>query len=79
MQRGDNMYSISSASGPAITGVPGIEGRGSLLQGFLEASNTEPVGEIVDLIKTQRVFELNSQVINVSDQSLQLISNLRRF
>jgi flagellar basal-body rod protein FlgG len=79
IQRGDNLYAISGASGSALTGAPGLEGRGNLLQGFLEASNTEPVKEIVELIKTQRVFELNSQVVNAADQSLQLISNLRRF
>lgn len=79
IQRGDNLYAISGASGAALAGAPGLEGRGSLQQGFLEAANTEPVKEIVELIKSQRVFELNSQVVNASDQSLQLISNLRRF
>ena len=52
---------------------------GLLKQGFLEASNTEPVRELVDLIKTQRNVELNSQVVQAADQLLQLVSNLRRF
>jgi flagellar basal-body rod protein FlgG len=44
----------------------------------LEASNVEPVQELIDLITTQRSFELNSQAIQAGDQILQLISNLRR-
>jgi flagellar basal-body rod protein FlgG len=79
IQRGENLYAQSAASGQPLAGIPGQDGRGSLLQGFLETSNVEPVKEIVDLIKTQRNFEMNSQVLNVADQSLQLIANLRRF
>lgn len=79
IQLGDNLYGASGASGNPITGQPGLDGRGTLQQGFLEASNTEPVKEIVDLIKTQRAFELNSQVVNAGDQAMQLIANLRRF
>ncbi|MDA1018351.1 MAG: flagellar basal body rod protein FlgG, partial [Planctomycetota bacterium] len=48
-------------------------------QSMLESSNVEPVRELVDLIKTQRNVELNSQVVQASDQTLQLIANLRRF
>ena len=79
IQRGENLYALSAASGAALTGLPGIEGRGMLRQGFLESSNVEPVRELVDLIKTQRNFELNSQVIQAADQTLQLVANLRRF
>jgi flagellar basal-body rod protein FlgG len=79
LQVGENFYRESAASGPAQQGVPGIEGRGQIRQGFLEASNTDPVNELVDLIKTQRNFELNSQVVQAADQALQLINNLRRF
>jgi flagellar basal-body rod protein FlgG len=50
-----------------------------LQQGYLESSNTDPVNSLVDLIKTQRAFELNSQVVSASDQVLQLLANLRRF
>ncbi len=45
---------------------------------MLEASNVEPVTQLIDLITTQRSFEFNSQAINASDQILQLIANLRR-
>jgi flagellar basal-body rod protein FlgG len=79
LQRGENLYSATDASGTPIAGTPSIDGRGSIRQGFLEASNVEPVRELVDLIKTQRNFELNSQVIQAADQTLQLIANLRRF
>lgn len=79
LQLGENLYGISDASGPPLLGAPGTDGRGQLRQGFLEASNVEPVRELVDLIKTQRNFELNSQVIQAADQSMQLIANLRRF
>ena len=79
IQQGENLFAQTDASGNALIGTPGLEGRGLIRQGFLEASNTEPVRELVDLIKTQRNFELNSQVIQAADQLLQLIANLRRF
>ncbi len=79
VQIGENLFAESPASGSALIGTPGIEGRGTLKQGFIEASNVEPVHELVDLIKTQRNFELNSQTVQAADQMLQLIANLRRF
>ena len=59
--------------------MPGQDGLGSIRHRVLESSNVEPVQELVDLIKTQRNFELNSQTIKAADQMLQLISNLRQF
>jgi flagellar basal-body rod protein FlgG len=79
LQRGENLFAVTEASGPPQIGDPGLEGRGFLRQGFLETSNVEPVRELVDLIKTQRNFELNSQVIQAADQTLQLIATIRRF
>ena len=79
LQLGENLYAETNASGTAVEGIPGSDGRGTLRQGFLEQSNVEPVRELVDLIKTQRNFELNSQVVQASDQMLQLVANLRRF
>jgi flagellar basal-body rod protein FlgG len=76
---GENLYAQSNASGPPIIGNPGQNGLGVLRQNYLEASNVEPVNELIDLITTQRAFELNSQVIQASDQVLQLVANLRRF
>ncbi len=79
IQVGENLFAASTASGPVTLAQPGQQGTGSLKQHFLEISNVEPVRELVDLIKTQRNFELNSQTIQAADQMLQLIANLRRF
>ncbi len=79
IQYGENMYQASSASGIAQLSIPGQNGLGTLRQNFLEASNVEPVQELVDLITTQRNYELDSQSLQVADQTLQLLSNLRRF
>lgn len=79
LQIGDNLFAQTEASGDPILDIPGSQGLGTLNQGFLEASNVEPVRELVNLIKTQRNFELNSQTVQAADQMLQLIANLRRF
>lgn len=79
LERGESLFVPTLASGQPVEGIPSLEGYGQIRQGFLEAANVEPVRELVDLIKTQRNFELNSQVIQAADQMLQLISNLRRF
>jgi flagellar basal-body rod protein FlgG len=78
MKLGENLYSQTPASNSAIVAVPGQNGIGFIRQGALEASNVEPVQELIDLITTQRSFELNSQTVQAGDQILQLISNLRR-
>ncbi len=79
LKLGDTMYAATDASGTATPDTPGVNGLGQLRQGVLEASNVEPVQELIDLITTQRSFELNSQTVQAGDQILQLISNLRRF
>ena len=76
---GGSIYTETNASGAPQEFTPGEGGTGQLLQGFLEASNVDPVKELVTLIKTQRAFELNSQSIQTADQALQTIGNLRRF
>jgi flagellar basal-body rod protein FlgG len=76
---GQNMFRETDASGPALQSNPGQNGLGFLRQGNLEASNVEPVQELIDLITTQRAFELNSQAVQAGDQIMQNISNLRRF
>ncbi len=78
IQRGQNIYVQTDASGEPIVGNPNSEGMGSLLGGALELSNTEAVTELVELIKTQRVFQMNSQTITTADESLQVLANLRR-
>ena len=76
---GGNVYVESDASGPPIEDIPGSGSLGTLVQGFLESSNVNPVRELVELIKTQRAFEMNSQSIQAADQALQVVANLRRF
>jgi flagellar basal-body rod protein FlgG len=75
---GENMYQQTDASSQALLGEPGTNGLGVVRQRTLEASNVEPVQELIDLITTQRGFELNSQAIQAGDQLLQQINNLRR-
>lgn len=75
---GENLYAQTDASNAALQGDPGTNGLGVLRQSSLEASNVEPVQELIDLITTQRGFELNSQAVQAGDQLLQQISNLRR-
>jgi flagellar basal-body rod protein FlgG len=78
VQIGGNLYQKSDASGAPTLANPGTDGLGTLQQGSLEASNVDPVKELVSLIQTQRAFELNSQAIQAADQMLQQISNMRR-
>jgi len=74
---GQNVFVETNASGPPIEGNPTEDGFGSLVQEFLESSNVEPVRELVDLIQTQRSFELNSQSIQAADEMLRIIGRLR--
>lgn len=76
---GDNLYAATDSSGAPIEGTPGTNGFGRIRQRTLELSNVEPVKELIDLITTQRAFELNSQAVQAGDQVLQLLANLRRF
>lgn len=78
-QIGRNLYVETDASGTPITGTPETDGIGAIAQGRLELSNVDPVRELIELITTQRAFELNSQVIQTADESLQIVTNLRRF
>lgn len=76
---GSNIFVPTIASGQAEMGEPGQNGYGAIKQFHLESSNVEPVTELVTLIKTQRAFEMNSQVIQAANETLQEIVNLRRF
>ncbi len=78
LKLGENLYVDTDASGPATPINPGTQGAGSVRQGFLEQSNVEPVRELIDLITTQRSFEMNSQVIEAGNNILQTITNLAR-
>jgi flagellar basal-body rod protein FlgG len=78
LKRGENLYAETDASGAATLSNPGIDGMGVLRQSSLEASNVDPVTELIDLITTQRSFEMNSQAVKAGDQVLQVISSLGR-
>mgnify|MGYP003344927619 FL=1 len=64
---GENMMAATGASGAPIVGVPGANGNGTLMQGALEASNVNVVEELVNMIETQRAYEVNSKAINAVD------------
>lgn len=71
---GDNLFVESAASGDPIVGIAGEEGVGTILQGFLELSNVNPVSEITNLIVAQRAYEMNSKVITASDEMLRALT-----
>ena len=71
---GQNLYRQTAASGDPITGEPGVDGLGTVQQGMLEGSNVEVVEEMVNMITTQRAYEMNSKVVSSSDQMLQFIT-----
>ena len=68
---GNNLLKETAASGAPITGAAGEEGRGVLRQGALEGSNVNIVEELVDMIETQRAYEVNSKMIKATDEMLQ--------
>lgn len=73
--RGENLLLESASSGPAQTGTPGINGLGLLVQGSVESSNVNVVEELVNMIETQRAYEMNSKAIATTDQMLQYVTN----
>jgi len=75
---GGNLLVETEASGAPVAGSPTDAGFGSLVQRFLEASNVDPVRELINMIRTQRNFELNSQTIRAADENLQVVNRLGR-
>lgn len=71
---GGNMFLETASSGNPIEGVPGQNGLGVVQQGMLENSNVDIVEEMVNMITTQRAYEMNSKVVSTSDQMLQYIT-----
>jgi flagellar basal-body rod protein FlgG len=74
---GENLYLETPASGNAQVALPGAEGFGALLQGYLEDANVNAVAEMSDLISAQRAYEMNARVISAADEMLAATSNLR--
>jgi flagellar basal-body rod protein FlgG len=71
---GSNLFQETTASGTPVVGVPGDPGFGTVTQGYLEASNVDPVKEITDLIQAQRAYEMNSKVIQAADKMSETLS-----
>jgi flagellar basal-body rod protein FlgG len=72
---GNNLFVESSASGSPQAGNPGLNGLGVVVQGYVESSNVNVVEELVNMIETQRAYEMNSKAISTTDQMLQYLSN----
>ncbi len=73
---GRNLYQETAASGTPSTTVPGTNGSGTLSQNYVETSNVNVVEEMVNMIQTQRAYEINSKSITTSDQMLQKLSQM---
>jgi len=74
--KGENLYVETTASGNPSTNTPGTNGAGMLAQGYVETSNVNVVEELVNMIQTQRAYEINSKAISTSDQMLQRLPAL---
>lgn len=72
---GENFLVETAASGPAIVAAPMSEGMGKLVQGALESSNVNVVQELVEMIETQRAYEINSKSISASDEMMRFLTN----
>ena len=72
---GNNLYQASAASGTPQTGTPGVNGLGTTVQGSLETSNVNVVEELVNMIETQRAYEMNSKAVSATDDMLKFIVN----
>ncbi len=71
---GNNLFIETVASGNPLTGTPGLDGLGSLIQGSLESSNVNVVEELVNMIETQRAYEMNSKAVSAVDGMLRNLS-----
>jgi len=74
--QGENLYLQTASSGTPSTNTPGTNGTGLLNQGYAETSNVNVVEELVNMIQTQRAYEINSKAIQTSDQMLQKLAQL---
>lgn len=72
---GNNLFVETAASGPPQAATPGQSGLGTLVQGAIESSNVNVVEEMVNMIETQRAYEINSKAVSTTDQMLQFVTN----
>ncbi|RKY53497.1 MAG: flagellar basal-body rod protein FlgG, partial [Candidatus Neomarinimicrobiota bacterium] len=75
---GGNLFEQTEASGEPSYGLPGEEGFGSVVQGYLEKSNVDVVQEMIKLIVSQRAYEINSKAVKTSEEILAMTNNLKR-
>ncbi|MDD5088582.1 MAG: flagellar basal-body rod protein FlgG [bacterium] len=75
---GDNLYKQTIASGDPLVAQPGLDGTGTIEQGYLEASNVQIVNEMISLISAQRAYELNSKSVRTADEMIGIAANLKR-
>ncbi len=75
---GRNLYAETQTTGTPVTGIPGDVGFGTLTQGFLEGSNVNVMEEMVNMIASQRAYEVNSKAIKTADEMLQMTNQLVR-
>jgi len=73
---GENLYVETDASGPANFAQPGLDGAGLVMQNYVETSNVNVAEELVNMITTQRAYEMNSKAISTSDQMLARLTQL---
>ena len=73
---GENLFVETASSGVPTPNTPGTNGAGLLNQGFVETSNVNVVEELVNMIQTQRAYEINSRAIQTSDQMLARLTQL---
>lgn len=73
---GQNLYQETDASGSPTETTPGLNGGGTLSQGYVETSNVNVVEEMVSMIQTQRAYEINSKAVESSDEMLQRLTQL---
>jgi flagellar basal-body rod protein FlgG len=74
--RGENLYMETASSGTPNPNTPGTNGAGTVTQGYVETSNVNVVEELVNMIQTQRAYEINSKAITTSDQMLAKLSQM---
>jgi flagellar basal-body rod protein FlgG len=77
-QVGETLFTETAASGNPVEGIPGTDNRGTIKQGYTESSNVDPTRELIDMIRTQRAFEMNSNSIRAADDTLRAVAQLRR-
>ncbi|MCK9192571.1 MAG: flagellar basal-body rod protein FlgG [Nevskia sp.] len=75
---GGGLYAATESSGQPYFAAPGENGAGTISQGFLESSNVDLTTELIDLVVAQRAYQLNSRIVQISDQILSTIANLRQ-